>query len=165
MLKTTLAKLLTVKVAALCAAAAGAGGVALAAQTGALPNPLHHPTASVSAHAGMSAAGKARGADADDSSARPSHSAPPAGLVALCRAYLGKDNEHRGKALQDPAFRDLVTEAHSQLSEDVNSFCAQYAPGHLKDASESPAPVGRPTDLPIPTLPGLRPSDLLKPTK
>jgi hypothetical protein len=132
MIKTWLAKMLTVKAAALLAVTA-AGGVALAATTGALPTPLtDRPSVT----------------DVPHSSTRPSTPAShPAGgpstlpspsLVGLCHAYTAGAGSDHGKALDSPAFTALITAAGGR--DKVAAFCA---------ATLASAP-GRPTDGPSP---------------
>jgi hypothetical protein len=117
MLKTTLAKLLTVKVGALCAASLGVGGVALAAGTGNLPAPVHlgaAPSSSTASH---------RPHPSGTPSVRPSHSALPPGLWQQCHDYLGRDADHRGRALDDPAFHDLILKAGAKDRGRVDGYC------------------------------------------
>jgi hypothetical protein len=111
MIKTTVAKLLTLKAAAIIAAAS-IGGVALAATTGTLPNPLsqdppnpaHGPTAPA----------------ADPGN--PGQGSPSPSLEGLCNAYLAGAGSEHGKALENPAFQALVTAAGG--ADSVDSFCA-----------------------------------------
>jgi hypothetical protein len=127
MIKTAIAKLLTIKAGVVLAAAA-AGGVALAASTGALPNPLANTpaTAPGTAHtSGRPATAPGAAADQDGPSAMPS----PA-LVGLCHAYTAGAGSQHGKALADPAFTALIRAAGG--TDKVNTFCAAVlaaAPG------------------------------------
>lgn len=100
MIKAGLAKALTLKVGLALGAAVAAGGVAVAASTGALPNLL---------------AGK------------PSHSPGPHGspspsLHGLCNAFSHGDKSEHGKALESPAFQALITAAGGK--DKVEGFCA-----------------------------------------
>ena len=111
MIKTTVAKLVTVKVAMILAATS-AGGVALAATTGVLPNPLSEdPPASHSTpdteHPGTQ---------------HPGQGAPSPSLDGLCTAFLAGAGAERGRALENPAFTALITAAGSQ--QDVESYCS-----------------------------------------
>jgi hypothetical protein len=137
MLKTTLAKLLTVKVGALCAATLSVGGVAVAASTGALPGPLHHnpPSASAS-HPSKRPSGVP--------SVRPSHPAtPPPGILDLCHRYIGKDQDHRRRALDEDGFKDLVGQAGGKDRARVDRFCDK-----LVHDGPSGVPRDRPTTRP-----------------
>lgn len=143
MIKTAVLKLLTVKAAAVTALVLGTGGVALAASTGALPNPLNsHPAPAASAtgsHAG----------DRPSASAHPGNDASPSpSLVGLCHAYTAGAGSKHGKALDSPAFQALVTAAGGKA--DVDGFCTKL----LASASAHPEltttdhPTGQPTDHP-----------------
>lgn len=150
MLKTTVAKLLTVKAAAAAmAVTAAGGGLALAATNGALPagpgaGDTHsqasaHATARPSAAAAAGAAGA--GTDADHGSAAPSPS-----LVGLCRAYAAGVHDNPGKALDNPAFGALIAAADGK--DKVTDYCTNL----LKDEPTADAsakadnqPTARPT--------------------
>ncbi len=139
MLKTTLAKLLTVKVGALCVATLSVGGVAVAASTGALPGPLHHnpPSASAS-HPDTRPSGVP--------SVRPNHPAtPPPGLVALCNRYIGQDSDHRRRALEENDFKDLVGEAGGKDGDRVDRFCDKLV-HDWPSGVPSERPTTRPSD-------------------
>jgi hypothetical protein len=152
MIKLALAKLLTVKAAAAAAVAAAtlAGGVALAT-TGNLPGPI--------GNLGVAGLGTAAAptelptpTDAAGADATPSPS-----LAGLCTAYLAGAGDNPGRALENPAFRVLVTEAGGE--EEVDGFCTELVPSVAEQ--ESPAsPKGPPGGLPtvapsIPEPPGL----------
>lgn len=142
MIKAGLAKLLTVKVGAAVGAAAAAGGVALAAGNGALPNPFgEKPAASHSP-------------DARDNGAKGS---PSPSLVGLCHAFSAGNKEEQGKSLENPAFTVLINEADGK--DKVEGFC--------DDLLRSAAPAGRPSDAgkpstrpntPAPHKPSVQPS-------
>lgn len=131
------AKLLTLKAAAIAVVAVSAGGVALAASTGVLPNPVNrapdNPGHSVPAPA-----------HSNGSNATPSPS-----LVGLCTAYLAGAGEGHGKALENPAFGALVTAAGGK--ENVDSYCTELGvtePGPGRgSASPSDRPTGRPSGV------------------
>jgi hypothetical protein len=121
--KATLARLLTIKVGALCAAVLGVGGVALAASTGSLPGPLadlglgHRPASAGQAAApGQPAADPARSAHINP--------APPA-VIARCKDYLGWDQERRRRAIGHPDVHELESNAHSQDPNAVAHYCGQ----------------------------------------
>ena len=142
------AKLLTLKAAAIAVAAVSAGGVALAASTGVLPlnqapeNPSHSVPAS-------------------DHSTGP-NATPSPSLVGLCTAFLAGAGEDHGKALENPAFSALVTAAGDP--ENVDSFCAELGvtePGADRGSgSGSPTdhPTGKPSDVGPTQLPTTPPS-------
>jgi len=167
--KATLARLLTIKVGALCAAALGVGGVALAASTGTLPGPLadlglgHRPASTGQAPApGRPAADPARSAHANP--------APPA-VVARCKDYLTWDQERRRRSIGHPDVRDLETNAHSQDPNAVAHYCGQvqaspsvpvrpspstpprhpHSPGNPPTADPSPPGEGSPTPTDLPS--------------
>jgi hypothetical protein len=161
MLKTTLAKLLTVKAAAAAmAVTAAGGGLAFAATSGALPvgasadnghsQASAHATARPSAAAGKAAAGAAAAdADAGHGSAAPSPS-----LVGLCRAYAAGVHDNPGKALDNPAFGALITAANGKGN--VSDYCTDL----LKDQPTAGAsaeadnrPTARPTTHATPSHP------------
>lgn len=135
MLETALAKLLTLKVAgATAVAAAATGGVALAATNGVLPNPLaDNAKVQPSPHAAQPSkqAGKSAGAKG---AASPSPS-----LVGLCHAFTAGAGDNPGKALENPAFTALITEAGDK--EKVAAYCDAL----LAQANTKPAPSARPT--------------------
>lgn len=149
MIKATLLKLLTVKAAAVAAVVVGTGGVALAASTGAIPNPLAgHATPAASA----SKSHPTGGPDATD---HPNGNANPSpSVVGLCTAYTDNRSGH-GKALESPAFQALVAAAGGNDS--VDTFCA----GILASAKPDPAtghPGGQPSNHPTDHPTG-KPSD------
>lgn len=130
MIKAALAKVITVKVGLAVGAAVTAGGVALAAGNGNLPNPFEaKPKASHSPAA-------------KDNSAKGN---PSPSLVGLCRAYSAGNKEERGKSLENPAFTALIDEAGGK--DKVEGYCD----GVLRSA----APAGRPSDA---GKPSARPS-------
>ncbi|HKT02401.1 MAG TPA: hypothetical protein VJT31_22960 [Rugosimonospora sp.] len=161
MLKTSLAKLLTVKVGVACAAVLGFGGVAVAASSGSLPGPLHHlglgasPSGSHSPHPRPS--GGPTAWPSGWPSAWPGHTPPP-GLVALCRKYSGQDNDHRGRALDQPGFGDLVKRAGAKDRDRVDRFCDfvlhggpnGWPSGFPTVHPSWPRPSGEPTGEPAP---------------
>jgi len=151
-LKTTLAKLLTVKVAGACLAlAGGAGGVALAASNGALPGPLHKATH----HAPASASHSARPHPSGTPSARPSHSLPPADFVKLCQTWDARP----GHSQDDPDFGDLVRRAGR---DHIDRFCTDLRRPH-PSGSFSGVPHSQPSGSASPHgsgQPGPKPSSL-----
>lgn len=134
MIKTTLAKLATVKAAAIVAAAS-AGGVALAATTGVLPDPLtQDPPASHSTPGGDHAG----------------QGTPSPSLNGLCTAFLAGAGADRGKALDNPAFTTLIRAAGNE--DGVESYCVTLVASAPANASTD-HPTGPPTSRPGNTPP------------
>lgn len=127
MKSAVVAKLLTLKTAVVAVAAVSVGGVALAATTDVLPNPLSPGSPSHSTPAPTHSNGP--------------HATPSPSLVGLCTAYLagaGQANEH---VLDNPAFGALVDAAGGP--ENVAAFCGE------RGVTAQPEPHGsRPTDIP-----------------
>ena len=151
MLKTAVVKLLTVKALAIAALAVGTGGVALAASTGALPNPLgNHPTPAASA-------GQSDASHGPAASPHPRGSADPSpSLVGLCHAYTAGAGSAQGKALDNPAFHALLVAAGGK--DNVNSYCTNLlattsahpsgSAGDHPTGAPSSHPSGRPSSHP-----------------
>jgi hypothetical protein len=155
MLKSTLAKALTVK-AALVIAALGASGVALAASAGALPTPWSGPPATPPAtsrsHTPPAAppvtpTGRPSDAGKPSGTGTPAGATPDPSLAGLCQAYTAQVGENPGKALESPAFAALITAAGGR--DEVPAYCDALAEDH---------PTGKPSDLPTPTEHGNAPS-------
>ena len=148
--KSVLAKILTVKIAALAIAIGGVGGVALAAGTGNLPDPVrrHLPGAADLSHR----------PHPGGSGARPGRSASAYPLGQLCRAYAERDRDQRRSALaDDPQFRELVVQAGSRDLDTVDRFCSVVgtgtgtgtgAPGGAPSGHPGGAPSGFPSGRP-----------------
>lgn len=137
-IKTALVKLLTVKAAAVAVVAVGAGGVALAATTGTLPNPLSNH-ANPAASAGISHASQHPSAPGHG----PSNADPSPSLVGLCHAFTAGAGADHGKALESPAFRALITAAGGK--DKVDAYCTTLL---AASASESAHPGGQVSDHP-----------------
>jgi hypothetical protein len=127
-LKLTTAKAILVTA---CAATA-AGGVAVAAGTGVLPNPAAAGGVRPAAHTatktvGKSDHGKADKADKEgkdekrDGGPAGAQGSPSPSLVGLCHAVRSGNKAEHGKALQSPAFRHLITTAGGL--DKVDAFC------------------------------------------
>lgn len=139
MIKAVLAKAITVKVGVAVGAAVTAGGVALAAGNGNLPNPFeakpkpsHSPAAK-------------------DNSAKGN---PSPSLVGLCHAFSAGNKEEHGKSLENPAFTVLIDEAGGK--DRVEGFCE----GVLRSA----APAGKPSDAGKPSARPSNPGQAGKPS-
>ncbi|MEV6306839.1 hypothetical protein AB0M02_46100 [Actinoplanes sp. NPDC051861] len=123
MIKLTLAKLLTVKVAAIAfATTATVGGVALASATGALPNPITSDKPSASA----SPSKHAKPTPAGSAAPRPSRSGLPPRLAELCQEFAGKSGENRRRALDEDRFAELVERAGRKDRDHVYRFCVDF---------------------------------------
>lgn len=158
MIKSALAKILTVKAAAILAAASTTG-VVLAATSGALPGPwtetpADRPVVAASTRAATPSTPDGRPSDTgkpDDPGSDPSPS-----MVGLCRAYEAEVSNGPGKALDSPAFTALVTAARG--AENVPEYCdtvTAAAAGHPKSRPTDPGnghagepPASRPRALP-----------------
>ncbi|MEV6810591.1 hypothetical protein [Micromonospora sp. NPDC051296] len=166
-LKIALARLITGKAAVV--AATGLGGVALAAGTGALPDPLFGPPATPPARHAPATEPPATQALTTPASttpgATPSHPnglsgaadapSPPPSFVGLCQAYTAGAATKAGKAPENPAFGELVDAAGG--TGNVAEYCAatiQDAP----DAPGRPTGAGRPAAVPVPAKRGHAPS-------
>jgi hypothetical protein len=154
-IKTAVLKLLTVKVLAV-AAATTAGGVALAASTGTLPNPMAQPAPAAST--GLPAphptatrsGGEHKSGDAEaskDAKDADGSKAPSPSLVGLCHAYSAGNKTERGKALDNPAFAALITTAGGKDKVDV--FC--HALLTVPTPASSSAQAGEKADKDRPT--------------
>lgn len=144
MIKSAVVKLLTVKAAAVTALVLGGGGVALAASTGTLPNPLGSHPAPAASSSGQS--GSSHGPAA---SAHPHGSADPSpSLVGLCHAYTAGAGSAHGNALDNPAFKALLTAAGSKA--DVDTYCTKLLGTATTHPSGAPSdhPGGRPSSHP-----------------
>ena len=136
MLKTALAKALTVKVAAATiGVAALGGGMALAGTSGAHTTAGHSGAAAKASHAPANPTGKPTAGRSDDG--RGSDAAPSPSLVGLCRAYAAGVADNPGKALDNPAFGALIAAARGKAN--VEAFCAPA----LKKRSTN-APTAKP---------------------
>ena len=147
MLKTTVAKMLTVKaVAAAIAVGAVGGGVALAASNGALPSGLG------SGNSAKQPAAHATGQQAPDADKDKGGSADPSpSLVGLCRAYAAGVADNPGKALENPAFRALISAAGAR--DKVGNYCTDLLKDQPATASSARPDGGRPSAKATPSHP------------
>lgn len=148
MLKSALAKVLTVK-AAIVVAVVGASGVALAASTDSLPwagTPADPPATSRAQAPATPPAATQTGQPSD--AGKPSETGKPAdagatpdpSMVGLCQAYEAQVGEDPGKALDSAAFQALIDKAGGR--DEVPAYCDTVTKDH---------PTGQPSDLPTPT--------------
>jgi hypothetical protein len=146
-IKTALAKLLTLKVAAAALTVTAAGGVALAAGTGNLPQALGG--AASSSHPTPTRDAKAQHTP-KDTAAHDGHSASPSpSLVGLCHAYQAGVGDSPGKALGNPAFTHLITVAGGKDA--VAAYCTNLLkthPGSAHASHPAGAHAKRPTSAP-----------------
>lgn len=154
MVKTALAKLITVKVVAVFAGVLGVGGVAVAASSGAVPGALTFggPAKSASPH-------PAKTTPTGTPSSRLSHpAAPPPGLVWLCQDYLGRDRDQRRDALDDQRFDELESRVGGRDRDKADRFCddllTRWPSASPKErpagapGTPSPRPSGKPSGQP-----------------
>lgn len=151
MIQLALAKLLTIKAAAIAGgvACASVGGVALAANAGVLPAPITSHLPGV--HSSKSPS--PRPTPSGSALPRPSGSAAARlDVVALCRDFDSRgDKAHRSKALEEQHFGELVRQAGKKDHDRVEKFCAKVKP--------SGSPVPHPSGSAQPsTFPSTRPS-------
>ncbi|MGH3716057.1 MAG: hypothetical protein ACRDT4_21730 [Micromonosporaceae bacterium] len=138
--ESVIGKYLTLKVALGVATALTAGGVAVAAGSGALPD-----TAADQAGAHREAVGGATASHGKAGSPSPS-------LTGLCTAYGNVSTKSKGKALDSPAFSALVTAAGGK--DKVPGYCDELLAGKDKGNDDAPAggasahPTGAPGDKP-----------------
>jgi hypothetical protein len=163
MIKTAVLKLLTVKLVIAACATTAAGGVALAASTGNLPNPLDkHGSAgssrlgtapdsekSKSSHGGgRDDDGKdnnGNGKDGNNGNGKPGNGpdashAPSPSLVGLCHAYGSGNKADHGKALDNPAFTVLITTAGGRDKVDALCTALLADPNAGKDTGKKDKP-------------------------
>lgn len=146
------ARLLGVKAAAL-ALAVGATGVALAAGTGVLPNPLDANSRTVDSGSTLKGRTNPSGTDSRGTGSASTAAAsavpmPDPSLVGLCHAYVAEVAANPGKALDNPAFTALITAAGG--AEHVAVFCAGLLSenGASSDPGRSGHPIGPPSSHP-----------------
>jgi hypothetical protein len=153
MLKSTLAKLAAAKVVAAAAAAAilASGGLALAASSGHLPNPLSHSDRATTGDAHATAAAGKPSSTPTHPTESPSESAsasPTPSLKGLCTAYQAGSTDNDGSALTSPAFKALVTAAGG--AGQVAGYCTTLIGTPTPHPTSHPtgAPTAHPTGVP-----------------
>ncbi|MFG3419355.1 hypothetical protein [Micromonospora sp. NPDC048063] len=125
------------------------GGVAFAATGGTLPGPLRGPAPTTATPAPPPAVSPTAGpgrpsAPPTTTQGRPD---PSASVAALCRAYR-TDGDGPGRALDKPAFDDLVRAAGGRGK--VAGYCDRLLPGESAVPGASGTPVDRPDGTPTP---------------
>jgi hypothetical protein len=133
-----LTKAVSVKLVAVIVATT-AGGLALAASTGVLPNPLHpapRPSVQPSVHP----------SPVRSPAASRSAASPTASLAGLCQAYLTSDNTERDAHLASAAFRELIEAAGGAAHVEAYCVALVWPPA----AKPSHHPTGQPSAHPSP---------------
>jgi hypothetical protein len=142
------ARWVTVKTGALALALA-AGGVALAAGTGALPSPLTigaaAPTRTPQSTAHVAASGSGQ-----DSRIGPAvgKASPSASLPGLCTALLAEVATAPGMATQNPAYAELIVAAGAGAN--ITAYCQSLLNGPSGTATSHGRSDGHPTGPPSP---------------
>ncbi|WP_346535263.1 hypothetical protein [Micromonospora sp. DPT] len=153
----SLARLAGLKVALAGLAVAATGGVALAAATGTLPGPLHRdaPVTPPSAVPQSTPPTAGPGGSGAPSSVEPepSRPTPAASILGLCRSYRAAAGDNPGRALDNPAFAELVTRAGGR--DEVAGYCERVvrdsgpsAPPSAVHPTPTEQPTGRPSHAP-----------------
>ncbi|OHV39766.1 MULTISPECIES: hypothetical protein [Pseudofrankia] len=115
--KTLLARLLTMKIAAIAAGATVISGVAVAAGTGVLPGVGGGAGTEVSPTAGATAS-----ADVSASGVPSADASASASLLALCHSYQAAAETNPDTVLDSPTMQALVTAAGGRA--EVDAYCA-----------------------------------------
>jgi hypothetical protein len=124
LLRSAVARLLTLKVALVAlGTSATIGGVALAANTGALPGPLIDHTPPVTTPSGGTATVAPKQAASAVPTPAPTATANPDRVTELCQEFTLHDRDTRTRALNDGRFGELVRRAGEKDRERVEQFC------------------------------------------
>ncbi|MEV0724886.1 hypothetical protein AB0I37_19160 [Micromonospora purpureochromogenes] len=155
----SLARLAGLKVALAGLAVAATGGVAFAAATGTLPGPLHRdapvtpPSAVPQSTTPPTTAGPGGSPAPSSVKPEPGRPTPAASILGLCRAYRAGVGDNPGRALDNPAFADLVTRAGGR--DEVAGYCERVvrdtgpsAPPSAVQPTPTERPTGRPSHAP-----------------
>jgi hypothetical protein len=141
---------LTVRVVLAGVLVAGTGGVAFAAAGAVLPNPLRTPAPSTGPSSAAPGATVSPTGDAGPPSAAPSAATggpdPSAALVGLCAAYRADAGDDPGRALDAPAFGDLIGAAGGR--DRVAGYCDTVLTGSPGPATPENTRKGTPTSRP-----------------
>ncbi|HCT79060.1 MAG TPA: hypothetical protein DGT23_21360 [Micromonosporaceae bacterium] len=133
-------RLLTFKAIAAGVAAVAVGGLAFASTTGIIPGPFKMdppPVPSRSTTSPTSGHETTTSPTPAETGASAHPSPPSEALHGLCQAYLAKPPGERGKALESPAFSELVAAAGG--ADNVDAYCG-VPPEERPDKSHSPKP-------------------------
>lgn len=134
-------RLLTFKVLAIFATVT-VGGLAFASTTGIIPGPFNQSPGVSPTTGENSNPVRSRASSAGMPTSEPSPTAPAAAFSGLCHSYLAKDAEGRRKALETPAYADLVTAAGG--ADKVEAYCVQLPEKEKQDKSRDPKPSHEP---------------------
>jgi hypothetical protein len=154
MLKTTVAKLLAAKLlTATAVATAATGGVAFAAATNSLPEPVQGAAHNVfnapaPRHHGKPDPLPGRGNQPGAKSSDAPNGTPSPSLRGLCTAFQAGATSNDGKALTNPAFTALVTAAGGTSK--LAAYCTTLigAPSAHPTGKPSTHPSGKPSTHP-----------------
>ena len=166
MLKTTLAKVVTMKIALAAAAVVAAGGVAVAAVTGTPPaqsgdtattsatntvaTTTDHQTGPQRSDAHGKPAETGKNNTQNDPEGKPNgngnsaSASPSPSMDGLCQAYTAGAGSEHGKALENPAFGALITAAGG--TDKVPAFCDDLLAA--KKPGQPASPPGKPSTHP-----------------
>jgi hypothetical protein len=124
LLRAAVARLLTLKVAVVAlGTSATIGGVALAANTGALPGPHTDHTSPASVPSSETATVAPKQAASTLPRPAPAATANPDRVTELCQEFTLHDRDTRTRALNDGRFGELVRRAGEKDRERVEQFC------------------------------------------
>jgi hypothetical protein len=133
-------RLLTFKVLAITATVT-VGGLAFASTTGIIPGPFNdNPGVSPTSDPTWKSPDRSRSSTAGTPT--PGATPAPAAFSGLCISYLAKDTEARRRALDTPAYKDLVTAAGG--ADKVDAYCAALPEKEKRDKSKEPKPTHEP---------------------
>jgi hypothetical protein len=152
----SLRRAVTIKVAAVVAAAVAAGGVALASSAGLLPNPFQAPGVQ-----GSPSSPASPGDGSHPPMTTPgtgAHTPPPEALPGLCHSYQAKPPAERGKALEAQPFDALVRAAGGP--EHVDGFCERVLASPEPDKSKDNGPNKTQTTPTPPVNPPVTPKTM-----
>jgi len=174
MLKTTVAKLLAAKLlTATAVATAATGGIAFAAATNNLPEPVQGAAHNVfnapaPRHHGKPSNLPGRGNQPDAKSSDAPTGTPSPSLRGLCTAFQAGATSNDGTALTNPAFTALVTAAGGTGK--IAAYCTTLIgapathptgkPSTHPTGAPSAHPTGKPTTLPTPGHPSGQPTSV-----
>ena len=157
-IRTVLAKVLTVK-AVIVLAVGGSAGIVLAASGGVLPAPWSATPQAPPAPVPLTTTTPAPSAEPEHRTTLPGPSTQEPSVAELCAVY--EAGRGKGKQLADPEFGPLVTAAGGE--DKVGKYCAAHRTKPSKDERPQPSKDGKPADKPGAT--GPEPPKSTKPGK
>jgi len=138
-------------------------GVAVAAATGIIPNPLGPDTSTPTSSDDTSSRGAPPPGNRGSHPAGPTAPPPDAAVDGLCRAYLAQAANGRKEELNNPRFEALVQLAGG--ADKVAAYCtarlAEPTPGSTTEPTPGPThgrPDNHPTGPPTPPQPNKQPA-------